>query len=237
MAHRLPCPRPDVDFRRAIQLGGAGHVLALQGVVPLRHKGAVVNPHLPPRARQRGIAGHRPFGPPQIQQLLAVPFPCLHGIQSVRGCPAQCQHDMGMVIVAALPLLRHGVMQGDVRHHAPVHKMPLHEAAHQLQPLCGVQLVRQRHIELAGKLGVGALLHALDRAPQQLPVFQPRRRTHRHHDFGMGHPFAAAVVVDFAGTVIAHLRPAAVGGGCRRLGAGTPAAVRIQLGGAAKDLP
>jgi hypothetical protein len=45
---------------------------------------------------------------------------------------------MGMVV--ALVSLTPGGVQGDIRHHAPVHELPLAEVADELQPLRGVQL-------------------------------------------------------------------------------------------------
>ena len=119
----------------------------------------------------------------------------------------------------------------------PPNEVPLHKAAHQFQPLRGVQFVRQCHVELAGKLGVLALLHALDGAPQQFPVLQPCGGADRHHDFRMGDPAPAAVIVDFACVIVTNLRPAAVGRRRRRLRRRAKTSVRILLGLAAQNLP
>ena len=157
-------------------------------------------------------------------------------MQAVRRGLPQGQHDMGVVITGVLALLRHGVMQGDIGHHATVDEMALDETAHQLEALCRIQFIRQRHVELASKLGILADLHALDGAPQQLPVLKPRRGPNRQHDFGVSHPAASAVIMKFAGAVIAYLRPAAIGSGSRRLSSGAIASVRILLALAAQNL-
>tara|TARA_R110000787_G_scaffold119712_1_gene230622 strand:+ start:343 stop:627 length:285 start_codon:yes stop_codon:yes gene_type:complete len=77
------------------------------------------------------------------------------------------------------------LVNGHVRDHAAIDKFSLHESAQQLQPLAPIKLTRQRHFDLASKLGVTAFLDRLDRIPELVAIAHPVGRILWGHDLGM----------------------------------------------------
>ena len=163
---------------------------------------------------------------PAVQHGRVVPFADLRAEAGRRHAP-HGQHDMGVgVAVVALPVGRVNVQVG---HHAKRDKLVAHEAAHEFGPLRVGQFVRQVQQDLAAKLGVLALLAALDRVPKLGTVVQRGGRGGGGHDFGKQGGGLAGVVERLAGALVLKAGGGAVGGGVDRAApAASPDHLRLE---------
>lgn len=118
-----------------------------------------------------------------------------------------------MKVPGVVAALGHRVVQGEVRHHPSAGELLANVGLHHGAALVAGQLVRQGNVDLAGQLGIGAMLHSLHRVPKFLAVGQPSGPALGHNDFPVYHPAAAAVVLHLPGPFITERRACSV---CRR---------------------
>src|SRR3546814_3952980 len=86
---------------------------------------------------------------------------------------------LGPTVLADVP------MDIEIGDHAFLDQLGLHELARQLDVVFLRQLARQSELDLAGKLGILALLGGLDRVPQRSPISEGFGRASRQHHFGV----------------------------------------------------
>lgn len=206
--------RPDMDFRGAVKQHGGLAVAARFGFITLRNQAPMINPCVVPRPFQGKIGLILPGGAPFPQQRAAVPFSCFHLVQARFRRLTQGEHDMRMKILWMIATRGHGVMQSEVRHHAPAGELGADIRLHQLTPCLSTQFVRQGKVDFTGELRVGAALHPLHRVPQLLAVGQPQRPTLGHDDLAVGDALLAAVILRLAAACVMQLLACPVGCRC-----------------------
>lgn len=194
----------------------------------LRFQRAVVDPLGAFGISQRLIDGNRPFFPPQFKQGAVVPGAFLVAESgAVRFQGAQSEHDMSVRLIFAVRGF--GTVQGEIRHHAPIHKLFFDKRAHELQTLLMRQFSREGEFYFTGKLSVLAIFRKFDGIPELCPVTDPYRCIFWDKYFGMKDPLLASVVEGSAcagvckplsgtirGGVGGGVSPAAVGGAGER---------------------
>lgn len=203
---RLHGARAYVQLGHAVQHDRPRPVSGPLGFLPLHRKAAVIDAGGEAVTPQKLVLPSGKFSPPTLQQVVGVPFPRLGPVEALRGRLAQRKQHMGMMIARVVTALPDRRVNGEIRHHTPTDELLGHKAAHQLKALLVSQLMRQRHIDFAGELGVAALLAGLDVRPQLFAVLHPRRRGRRRHHLGMGHAALFAVIVNRAGAPVLQPR-------------------------------
>ena len=164
-----------------------------------------------------GVLG--PAFAPSLEAVGAVPLPGL-GAEAVAGQGPHGQHDVGMRALGAVAGRR--TVDGQVGHHAAPDEFLPDEAPHQLEPLLARQLAGQRHLDLAGELGILALLGGLDGVPQLGAVLYPLGRVVGGEDLAVLDAALAAVVEHHPGAVIGDAVGSTIGGGAGGTAPGAP---------------
>jgi hypothetical protein len=174
-----------MDLGHPVQCFGSGIPPALR-FLELIPQGAVIDAPRQPLLPQSAVHMLLPGLTPDPDVLPRVPFPGLDWIQPQACGPAERQHHVGMEVSWIVPLFYDRVMECQIRHHPPRHKLLANEQSHQLQTLKVGELMRQRHVDLPRQLGIWPGLHALDGVPERRTILQPVRRVLRRQDFAVG---------------------------------------------------
>ena len=195
----LACPLGAFPPLLAARPGRPDLGLRLQ-VDPLRLQRPVIDPRLDPKLGHALVNMLGPALSPALQHLPAVPLPRF--LAETRGARfAHRQHDVGVRL--GLAVRAHVPMHIQVRDHAAIHELPLHEIARQLHTLGLAYLPGNRELHLPGKLGVFSLLQSLDLVPQGLAVLPALGRSLWRHDLRMHDAgLVAEVVVAFQPLVV-----------------------------------
>ena len=168
----------------------------------LRRQCAMVDPDI---MAQLGAALVDVIGPalaPAGQLGRSVPLPHLLA-EALRPDFAHRQHHMRVRL--RLPLRIMIPMHVEIRHHAAVDELGLHEVAGELHAIVAVQLARQGELHLTGELRILAFLRGLDLVPQCRAIGKPRRCPLRSQDLGMNHARLGGEVVGAAEPIVMQL--------------------------------
>ncbi|MCY1169339.1 hypothetical protein D9M73_93640 [compost metagenome] len=172
--------------------GRADLVLRLE-INPLRVVAAVIDTGFDAERCQPVVDVLGPAFAPLLEQRRRVPLAHLRA-EPVRSDLAGGEHDMGMgfglAVGADVPV---DVEIGD---HAAADELLGHKLASERHALRFRQFARDRGFDLAGKLGVLALLSRLDLVPQRFAVPQPLGRAFGQHHFGMDDARLVGEVMD-----------------------------------------
>lgn len=185
----------------------------LLGLGALNIKGPMVYPLRPPCPLKSYVRIPRPGLAPTHKQVWRIPTAILFA-EPLAGQLAHRQHDMRMGLTVTITGLT--LVNGHIRDHTAIDKLALHKPTQQLQPLAPIELTRQRHFDLAGKLRITPLLDRLDRVPELVAVAHPVGCILGGHDLGMHNATLAAVVVLQSLAIIPQPPSRPVGGGCDR---------------------
>ena len=146
--------------------------------------GAVINLRLDPKLQQPRVHMLRPALPPALQLRCRVPLARL-APEPLRPRFTRRQHHMrmrlGTAVLGAVP------MHVQIRHHASVHELPLHELRGQLDAILAAHLSGDGELHLPRQLGVLTLLDRLHLVPQHLAVAPALRRVVGQHHFAVDH--------------------------------------------------
>ena len=185
----------------------------LLGFGALNIEGSMVDPLRPPCPLKRRVRVPCPGFAPAHQKVWRIPA-AVFLPEPLAGQLPHGQHDMRMGLTLTITGL--ALVNGHIRDHAAINKLALNKAAQKLQPLTPVKLTRQRHFDLAGKLGIAPLLDRLDSIPELVAIAHPVGRIFGGHDLGMNDTAFARIVVLQPLPVIPQPPSRPVGGGCDR---------------------
>lgn len=107
-----------MDFRPAIKADRFRMVALLDSFIALGSQRPVVNPGREARAIEGLVLAACPERPPVSHKVIAVPLAGLHAPKPHRRGLAQCQQDVGMMVVRMVAFFEDRRMDGDVCHHA-----------------------------------------------------------------------------------------------------------------------
>ena len=113
---------------------------------------------------------------------------------------------LGLTVRADVPV---HIEIGD---HAAVDELPFDKVARQFDALCPCQLAGDGELDLAGKLGIFALLGRLDRIPKTLALPKLFGSVVRRHHFGMDDTALVGEVVIAIQALVIEPRGRAIGG-------------------------
>ena len=164
----------ELGLGQAALSAGLGVVTTLQGLLPLGLEGAMVDPGVAAGGGEGRVEMRRPSLAPGVQGGLAVPGTLLGGGEARRHGGVDLPgggHQHGGALPPAIT--GDGLADSEIDDHAAGDELFMGEAADELDLLPVVELARQAEGDLAGELGILALLGGLDGVPQALAILHP----------------------------------------------------------------